>query len=53
MMSYSLIGCTSAFGSNEFDEKYGLPPTYHNFRGHNKTSFRDYLRARTIDSSLQ
>jgi hypothetical protein len=30
MMSYSLLGAAPVFGSNEFDEKYGHSPNYHN-----------------------
>jgi L-ascorbate metabolism protein UlaG (beta-lactamase superfamily) len=35
MMSYSLPGCVSAFGSNEFDEKYGHSPNYYNGKFNN------------------
>ena len=35
MMSYSLPGCASAFGSNEFDEKYGHSPNYYNGKFNN------------------
>ena len=30
MMSYSLPGCASVLASNEYDEKYGDSPNYHN-----------------------
>jgi hypothetical protein len=30
LMSYSLLGAAPVFGSNEFDEKYGHSPNYHN-----------------------
>jgi L-ascorbate metabolism protein UlaG (beta-lactamase superfamily) len=35
MMSYSLPGCASALGSNEFDEKYGHSPNYYNGKFNN------------------
>ena len=40
MMSYSLLGCASAFGSNEYDGKYGHSPNYQNgkFKNLIKTS---------------
>ena len=40
MMSYSMLGSASAFGANEYDEKYGYSPNYHNGKFENliKTS---------------
>ena len=40
MMSYSLPGCVSAFGSNKYDERYEYSPNYYNGKFNNliKTS---------------